>query len=90
MGQQIPIDPMPGLAKNNIGIAGNGIITDIKQVGGYPTYAGEPSSDIGNDGRIARNSTAASTPCTRQAPMSELTSRTVDPARKGASLSRSS
>ena len=42
MGQETPIDPMKGLAKNNIGVAGNGIITDINQVGGYPEYKGEP------------------------------------------------
>jgi len=49
-GQQIPITPMKGLAKNNIGIAGNGIITDISQVGGYPEYKGEPIKDLGPDG----------------------------------------
>jgi hypothetical protein len=41
-GQVIPTPPMKGLAKNNIGVAGNGIITDISQVGGYPDYKGTP------------------------------------------------
>ena len=41
---------MKGLAKNNIGTAGNGIITDISQVGGYPEYKGEPIKDLGPDG----------------------------------------
>ncbi|HXC36331.1 MAG TPA: hypothetical protein VNV43_10680 [Candidatus Acidoferrales bacterium] len=42
--------PMKGLAKNNIGVAGNGIITDISQVGGYPEYKGEPIEDLCPDG----------------------------------------
>jgi len=42
--------PMKGLAKSSIGMAGNGIITDISQVGGYPDYKGEPVKDIGADG----------------------------------------
>jgi hypothetical protein len=50
MGQEIPIKPMKGLAKNNIGVAGNGIITDINQVGGYPEYKGTPTADVGTDG----------------------------------------
>ena len=41
-GKEITPEPMKGLAKNNIGTAGNGIITDISQVGGYPEYKGEP------------------------------------------------
>ena len=41
---------MKGLAKNNYGMAGNGIITDISQVGGYPEYKGEPIKDLGADG----------------------------------------
>ena len=41
---------MKGLAKNNYGKAGNGIITDISQVGGYPDYKGEPIKDLGADG----------------------------------------
>lgn len=49
-GEQIPMKPLPGLAKNNIGIAGNGIITDIQQVGGYPAYKGTPVADLGSDG----------------------------------------
>jgi hypothetical protein len=50
MGQEIPIPPMEGLAKNNIGHAGDGIITDISQVGGYPEYKGEPYKYSQNDG----------------------------------------
>ena len=42
--------PMKGLAKNNDGKAGNGIITDISQIGGYPEYKGEPTKDLGADG----------------------------------------
>jgi hypothetical protein len=38
------------LPKNDIGSAGNGIITDITQVGGYPDYKGEPVKDLGSDG----------------------------------------
>lgn len=49
-GKQITPEPMKGLAKNNIGTAGNGIITDVSQVGGYPEYKGEPIKDIGADG----------------------------------------
>ncbi len=49
-GQEITPPPMKGLAKNNIGKAGNGIITDISQVGGYPEYKGEPIKDLGPDG----------------------------------------
>lgn len=41
---------MKGLAKNDVGFAGNGIITDISQVGGYPEYKGEPIKDLGADG----------------------------------------
>ena len=41
---------MKGLAKNNYGMAGNGIITDPAQVGGYPEYKGEPIKDLGADG----------------------------------------
>ena len=41
---------MKGLAKNNYGKAGNGIITDVSQVGGYPKYNGEPVKDLGADG----------------------------------------
>jgi hypothetical protein len=50
MGQEITTPPMKGLAKNNIGTAGNGIITDISQVGGYPDYRGQPFKDVGADG----------------------------------------
>ncbi|HEY3762504.1 MAG TPA: polysaccharide lyase [Verrucomicrobiae bacterium] len=49
-GQDIVPPPMKGLAKNNIGHAGNGIITDISQVGGYPDYKGEPIKDLCADG----------------------------------------
>ena len=49
-GQEITPTPMPGLAKNNIGKAGNGIITDIAQVGGYPEYKGTPLKDLDADG----------------------------------------
>jgi hypothetical protein len=49
-GREITPPPMKGLAKNNIGIAGNGIITDPSQVGGYPRYQGEPFKDLGADG----------------------------------------
>jgi hypothetical protein len=50
MGKEITPEPMKGLVKNNIGTAGNGIITDISQVGGYPEYKGEPFKDLGADG----------------------------------------
>lgn len=50
MGEMVPVKRMPGLAKNNIGSSGNGIITDIAQVGGYPDYKGEPFKDVGADG----------------------------------------
>lgn len=49
-GKEIRLEPMEGLAKNNIGTAGNGIITDIAQVGGYPEYRGTPDPDVGRDG----------------------------------------
>ena len=49
-GKEFTPPPMKGLAKNNIGIAGNGIITDISQVGGWPEYKGEPIKDLGADG----------------------------------------
>ena len=41
---------MKGLARNNFGKAGNGIITDPAQVGGYPEYQGEPIKDLCPDG----------------------------------------
>jgi hypothetical protein len=44
------VKPMNGLVKNDVGVAGNGIITDINQVGGYPEYTGQPAKDIGPDG----------------------------------------
>ncbi|OIQ98784.1 hypothetical protein GALL_191500 [mine drainage metagenome] len=50
LGLQQPIHPMKGLAKNNIGVAGNGIITNIDQVGGYPEYKGTPDPEVGADG----------------------------------------
>jgi hypothetical protein len=49
-GKEFTPPPMKGLAKNNIGVAGNGIITDISQVGGWPEYKGEPIKDLGADG----------------------------------------
>jgi hypothetical protein len=49
-GKEFTPPPMPGLAPNNIGRAGNGIITDPAQVGGYPEYKGEPIKDLGADG----------------------------------------
>jgi hypothetical protein len=50
MGKEFTPEPMKGLPKNDIGTAGNGIITDISQVGGYPEYEGEPLKDVGPDG----------------------------------------
>jgi hypothetical protein len=50
MGKEFTPEPMKGLAKNNIGTAGNGIITDVSQVGSYPEYKGEPFKDLGADG----------------------------------------
>jgi hypothetical protein len=50
MGKEVPMELMKGLAKNNLGIAGNGIITDIKQVGGYPEYKGQPQVMSQHDG----------------------------------------
>jgi len=50
MGKEFTPEPMKGLAKNNIGTGGNGIITDISQVGGYPEYKGQPFKDVGADG----------------------------------------
>jgi hypothetical protein len=49
-GKEFTPTPMKGLAKNNFGEAGNGIITDPSQVGGYPEYKGEPIKDLGADG----------------------------------------
>jgi hypothetical protein len=49
-GKEFTPPPMKGLAKNNWGVAGNGIITDVSQIGGYPDYKGEPINDIGADG----------------------------------------
>jgi hypothetical protein len=49
-GKEFTPTPMKGLAKNNFGKAGNGIITDISQVGGYPEYKGEPIKDLSADG----------------------------------------
>jgi hypothetical protein len=49
-GKEITPPPMKGLAKNNVGKAGNGIITDPSQVGGYPEYKGQPIKDLGADG----------------------------------------
>jgi len=49
-GKEFTLPPMKGLAKNNVGIAGNGIITEPSQVGGYPEYRGEPIKDLCPDG----------------------------------------
>jgi hypothetical protein len=49
-GKEFTPPPMKGLAKNNIGVAGNGIITEPSQVGGYPEYKGEPIKDLCADG----------------------------------------
>ena len=49
-GEKITPTPMKGLVKNDVGIAGDGIITEPSQVGGYPDYKGEPSKDVGADG----------------------------------------
>jgi len=49
-GQEFLPPQMKGLAKNNYGMAGNGLITDVAQVGGYPEYKGEPIKDLGADG----------------------------------------
>jgi hypothetical protein len=50
MGKEITPTPMKGLAKNDVGTAGNGIITDVSQVGGYPEYKGASFKDVGADG----------------------------------------
>jgi hypothetical protein len=49
-GKEFTPTPMKGLAKNNIGTGGNGIITDISQIGGWPEYKGDPIKDLGPDG----------------------------------------
>ena len=49
-GQEFLPPQMKGLAKNNYGMAGNGLITDVAQVGGYPEYKGEPIKDLDADG----------------------------------------
>lgn len=49
-GKEFTPPQMKGLAKNNFGVAGNGIITDVSQIGGYPEYNGEPIKDLGADG----------------------------------------
>ena len=49
-GKEFTPTPMKGLAKNHFGKAGDGIITDISQVGGYPEYKGEPIKDLSADG----------------------------------------
>ena len=49
-GKQFTPPPMKDLARNNIGTAGNGIITDISQIGGWPDYRGEPVKDLCPDG----------------------------------------
>jgi hypothetical protein len=49
-GQHIPTDAPKGLPKNDVGVAGDGIITDINQVGGYPDYKGDPITYTQHDG----------------------------------------
>jgi hypothetical protein len=49
-GKEFTPPHMKGLAKNDVGIAGNGIITDISQIGGYPEYRGEPVKNLCADG----------------------------------------
>jgi hypothetical protein len=49
-GKEFMPAPMKGLAKNNWGVAGNGIITDVSQIGGYPEYKGAPIKDLCADG----------------------------------------
>jgi hypothetical protein len=49
-GKEFTPTPMEGLAKNNVGKAGNGIITDPSQVGGWPEYKGQPIKDLCTDG----------------------------------------
>jgi hypothetical protein len=49
MGKQIPVT-QKGLPKNDLGLAGNGIITDISQVGGYPEYKGDTITYTQHDG----------------------------------------
>jgi hypothetical protein len=49
-GKEFTPPHMEGLAKNDVGTAGNGIITDVSQVGGYPEYKGEPVKDLCADG----------------------------------------
>ena len=49
-GKEFTPTPMEGLAKNNWGMAGNGIITEPSQTGGYPEYKGEPLNDLCADG----------------------------------------
>lgn len=49
-GEVITNKPMRGLTKNDVGTAGNGIVTDPSQVGGYPEYKGEAFKDLGPDG----------------------------------------
>ncbi len=50
LGQNIPIKPIKGLAKNDYGSAGDGIITYIDQVGGFPQYKGDPINYPLHDG----------------------------------------
>ncbi len=50
MGESITPTPMEGLSRNDVGTAGEGIITDVSQAGGYPEYKGEPIKDMCADG----------------------------------------
>ena len=49
-GREFTPPPMKGLARNNFGTAGNGIITATSQVGGYPAYQGAPIKALCPDG----------------------------------------
>jgi hypothetical protein len=49
-GKEFTPPPMKNLAKNNVGVAGNGIITDVSQIGGWPDYRGEPVKYLCPDG----------------------------------------
>jgi len=49
-GKEFTPTPMQSLAKNNWGVAGNGIITEPSQVGGYPEYKGQPINGLCADG----------------------------------------
>jgi hypothetical protein len=50
MGKDMSTPNPNGLPKNDIGTWGNGFITDISQVGGYPEYKGDPITYTQHDG----------------------------------------